>query len=256
MKTLAHINYCTLLRKSVACFLIFSMLFVLPVQVVHATPTNPDVVGGAADVTQTGNTTNVDVLSSRTVINWDSLDTRSGEILQYLHDGGSFAVLNRVVQGGATQFNGSLFGNQGTIIIVNPKGLVFGPTSLVQAANFTASSLDISNNDFMNGVQNFTGDGVGEVINYGNISAEQVALIGKKVLNAGTINSPGGYTIMATGDEVYLGSEGSDVVVEVAGVTVPDGAVEGFGDVINEGTINATDGQIIMAAGRHLCQSH
>ena len=249
MKTLMHINYRTFLRKGVACFLIYSMLFVLPARIVYAAPDNPDVVAGAAGVTQAGNTTNVDVMSSRAVINWDSLDTNSSEILQYLHEGGNFAVLNRVMQGGATQFNGSLLANQGTIIIVNPKGLVFGPTSLVQAASFTASSLDISNTDFMDGVQNFAGDGMGEVANYGNISAEQVALIGKKVLNAGTISSPGGYTIMAAGDSVYLGSESSDVVVEVASVTVPDGAVDGIGDVINEGTIDATDGMIIMAAG-------
>jgi len=249
MKILAQNHYRMLLHKSIACFLIFSMLFILPVQVVRATPTNPDIVVGDAGVTQTGNTTNVDILSSRTVINWDSLDTNASEILQYLHDGGSFAVLNRVMQGDATQFNGSLLANQGTIIIVNPKGIVFGPTSLIQAANFTASSLDISNTDFMNGDYNFSGDGVGQVANYGNISAEKVALIGKKVLNAGTISSPGGYTIMAAGDAVYLGSEGSDVVVEVAGVTVPDGTVDGIGDVINEGTIDATDGMIIMAAG-------
>jgi filamentous hemagglutinin family protein len=225
------------------------MLFVVPAQVTLATPTNPDVVSGAAGVTQSGNTTNVDVLTSRAVINWDSLDTNQSQILQFLHDGGHFAVLNRVMQGGATQFDGSLFGNQGTIIIVNPNGIVFGPTALVQAYSFTASSLDISNGDFMNGVYRYAGDGVGEVANYGTISAEQVALIGKKVLNAGTISSPGGYTIMASGDSVYLGSEGSSVVVEVAGVTVPDGATEGLGDVINEGTIDAADGKIILAAG-------
>ena len=45
-------------------------------------------------------------------------------------------------------------------------------------------------------------------------------------------------------------TEGSDVVVEVASVTVPEGAAgDGIGDVINEGVVDATDGKIIMAAG-------
>lgn len=250
MKTLLHLSHRALLHKSAACFLVFCMLFVLPAQVTFASPSNPQVIRGAAGVTQSGNTTQVDVLSKRAVINWDSLNTKQAETLQFLHDGGHFAVLNRVMKGGATQFNGSLFGNQGSIVIVNPNGVVFGPTALVKAYSFTASSLDIDNTDFMNGVYQYAGDGVGAVANYGEISAEHVALIGKKVLNAGTISSPGGYTIMASGDSVYLGTEGSDVVVEAAGVTVPEGAAsDGIGDVINEGTIDAADGKIIMAAG-------
>ena len=249
MKTLAQISYGQLLHKSVACFLVFSMLFVVPAQVALATPTNGNIVEGQAGVSQIANTTTVDVMTSNAVINWDSLDTTSAEVLQFLHDGGHFAVLNRVIQGGMTQFDGSLFGNQGTIIVVNPNGIAFGPTALIQAYQFTASSLNLSNENFMNGVYQFAGGGMGDVSNYGNISAEQVALIAKKVHNAGTISSPGGFTIMAAGDSVYLGSEASNVVIEVAGVTVSDGAMEGIGDVVNEGTIEATDGKIIMAAG-------
>ena len=93
----------------------------------------------------------MNVGSARAVINWDSLDTASQEVLEFLKASGNFAVLNRVIQGGTTQFDGSLFGNQGHIIIVNPHGIVFGPTALVQASKFTASSLDITNKDFMDG---------------------------------------------------------------------------------------------------------
>ena len=221
-------------------------------QVALATVSNADVVAGSAGVSQSGNTTTVNMGSARAVINWDSLNTSSSEILQFLKASGNFAVLNRVIQGGATQFDGSLFGNQGHIIIVNPNGIVFGPTALVQAHKFTASALDIANTDFMNGIYNFTGGGVGEVANYGDISAEQVALIGRKVLNAGVIRSPGGYVLMAAGDKVFLGQDGSNVVVEVEGVAVPDtmdAAAAGIGDVINEGTVEAAGGKIVLAAG-------
>ena len=179
------------LKQIVVWWLVCWMTFGLPVQIAQATPNNPNVVAGTAGVGQSGNTTTVNMGSAQAVINWDSLNTSSNEILQFLKAGGSFAVLNRVVQGGSTQFDGSLFGNQGHIIIVNPHGIVFGPTALVQAYKFTASALDISNTDFMNGTYNFAGGGIGQVANYGDISAEQVALIGKKVLNAGTIRSPG-----------------------------------------------------------------
>ena len=133
MRKLRRISKKYYFNKILACWLASWMLLGIPVQIARATPTNPDVVAGSAGVTQSGNTTTVNVGSTSAVINWDSLNTMPSEILQFLKAGGSFAVLNRVIQGGATQFDGSLFGNQGHIIIVNPKGIIFGPTALVQA---------------------------------------------------------------------------------------------------------------------------
>ena len=239
------------LKQIVVWVLTCSMVFNTSIPVALGTPGGADVVAGSAGVSQSANTTTVNMDSARAVINWDSLNTSQNEALQFLKAGGGFAVLNRVLQGGATDFQGALFGNQGHIIIVNPAGIVFGPTAIVQAYKFTASSLNISNTDFMNGIYRFAG-GNGAVINNGNITAQQVNLIGRQVLNAGTIVSPQGCVIMAAGDKVYLGQEGSDVVVEVEGVTVPEGtdaAAEGLGDVINEGTIEAEGGKIVLAAG-------
>ncbi|MHC5101390.1 MAG: two-partner secretion domain-containing protein [Planctomycetota bacterium] len=180
MKTLSHRPYVRVVHKSLSYILVFCIVN-MPLSAVN----NPNVVGGSADVARDGNTTTVDVLSSKAIINWDSLDTNASEVLQFLHAGGNFAVLNRVIAGDATQFDGSLFGNQGHIIFVNPNGIVFGPSAVIQARKFTASALDIANTDFMNGVYMFSGGGLGEIANYGDISAEQIALIGKKVLNAG-----------------------------------------------------------------------
>ncbi len=105
----------------------------------------------------------------------------------------------------------------------------------------------------MNGHYQFVGgDGTGMVSNYGEISAEQVALIGKQVLNAGIIRSPGGYVLMAAGDRVLLGRDGSNVVVEIDAVAVSDPTdptSTGMGDVINEGTVEAAGGKIVLAAG-------
>ncbi|MHC4719946.1 MAG: two-partner secretion domain-containing protein, partial [Planctomycetota bacterium] len=238
MKKTSGISRKYYIRQILACWLACLMFFGMPVQVALAGPKNPKVVRGKAGIGQNGNTTTVNMRSGRAVINWDSLNTNSKEILQFLKANGGFAVLNRVMKGGATQFDGSLFGNQGHIVIVNPQGIVFGPTALVQAYKFTASALDITDNDFMNGVYNFAGGGVGKVANYGKITAQQVALIGKSVLNAGVIRSQRGYVLMAAGDRVFLGQEGSDVVVEIDAATVPQGtSVPDIGDVINEGTV-------------------
>ena len=64
------------------------------------------------------------------------------------------------------------------------------------------------------------------------------------------MRSPGGYTILAAGDSVFLGSEGSDIIVELTHVTVPQGlSEEGIGDVTNTGTVEAKGGKIILASG-------
>jgi len=250
------------LRQIMACWLSCWMLFGIPVQVVMADP-NPgsNVIPGPGNVISTspgtglgwtGGGVDVGINSNagNNIITWNNFDIGENATLTFNQASGW--VLNNVQAGDAmaTGIFGDLFGPDCGLIVVNPLGVVFGPDSLVQAQNFIASSLSISDADFMNGIYSFTGGGVGEVANYGSISAEQVALIGKKVLNAGVIRSPGGYVLMAAGDRVFLGQEGSDVVVEVGSVTVPqDTPIEGLGDVINEGTIEAAGGKIVLAAG-------
>ena len=115
------------LRRIFIYALVYSTLFfqTTPKSAALATPTGADVVAGSAGITQSGNTTNVTMTSSRAVINWNSLDTTSSETLQFTKASGGFTVLNRVTEGGATQFNGTLLGNQGHIIVVNPNGVVF-----------------------------------------------------------------------------------------------------------------------------------
>jgi len=244
MKNLAHNPFLRIAHKSLACILAFCMVN-LPVWALNAG--DAAVSAGNASITGAANTVSVDLISNRAVLDWTQMNATNAETLNFNGTSG-FAVLNRVAS--AVDFNGALNGIGGHVFVVSPHGVVIGPDASITASSFTASGLNITNTDFMNSVYRFSGNGVGEVANYGHISAQQVALIGKKVLNAGTISSPGGYTILAAGDSVYLNPAGSDVMVEVSGVTVPGGSEgQGIGDVVNEGTINAIDGQIIMAAG-------
>ncbi|MHC5096539.1 MAG: filamentous hemagglutinin N-terminal domain-containing protein [Planctomycetota bacterium] len=244
MKTFAHNPFIRIAHKSIAYLLVFCIVN-MPVWALNAN--DADVSSGTANITGAANTVSVDLITNRAVLDWTQMNATNAETLNFTGSSG-FAVLNRVAS--AVDFNGALNGAGGHIFVVSPHGVIIGPDATITASSFTASSLNITNGDFMNSIYKFSGDGAGEVSNYGSISAQQVALIGKQILNAGTISSPGGYTVLAAGDTVYLNPEGSNVVVEVTGVTVPENpAIDGIGDVINEGTIEAVDGQIIMAAG-------
>jgi filamentous hemagglutinin family protein len=250
MKILGRL-YKRYFKQSLAFITACCVFLNMSLPVIKATPTAAEVVAGSAAAVQTGNTINVQMGSSQAVINWDSLDTSYNETLNFLKES-NFAVLNRVINGGPTRFDGSLFAENGSVFIVNTQGLVFGPTAYIQASQFVGSSLDIKNADFMNDQYAFAG-GNGAVVNHGDIVAENVALIGNKVLNAGTITSPGGYVVLAAGDRVLLGQPGESVFVEVdsAGVPEPmDAPISDVpADVINEGLINASGGTIVLAAG-------
>ena len=210
--------------------------------------------GGGGAIISYGNTTQVDVLTKRTIINWSSLDTAGGpvgvrETLSFSQVGlTDSAVLNRV-SGAATQFNGDLVADGMRIFIVNPAGIVFGGGSTVNVTQLVASGLGMSNGAFhavLNDAANqmiFEG-GDGEVQNFGQIDADKVYLVGKKVFNAGTIVAPGGLVVMAAGDKVLLGQDGSNVLVEIQADPLDPSA-----DITNGGSISADNGTIVLAAG-------
>jgi len=183
----------------------------------------------------------VTVNHAQSVIEWGSpgsggIDTSSGETLTFLQVEGlsNSAVLNRVMSGLGTQFYGDLNAEGMRIFIVNPAGVVFGEGSHVNVTQLIASNLDITNEKFLSGDYEFVGDIDGVevnerlgVINNGTITTfpgdegvtEGVALIGRKILNAGTITTgEGGFVVMAAGDRVLLGEPGSHILVEMNSV--------------------------------------
>jgi len=277
MEKLRKISTMYYVRQIVACLLVYCILLAVPMQVALAAPLNPVQVAGDPIDPYSGLGSDITGVhmgsSSRAVINWDSLDTSSIQELHFLKDAGNFAVLNRVIAGGETHFDGSLFGERGDIFIVNTRGIVFGPESFIQARTFVASGIDISNRDFMvpDGEFKFEKNSSGydfdhligdvtidrtdvPVVTEGEIHAKEVALIGRNITNKGSIVASGrdNIVVMAAGDSVILSRDGSDVAVEVSlGYTRPayrvvdNGGSQGTGD----GTIIADDGKVILAAG-------
>ena len=151
------------LKPVTVYFLVSCMLFYSPLAVVRATPSGADVQYGDVSIQQNGGNTVVDITSNNAIINWADLDTTPNEVLQFLQQSRDSAVLNRIISGAATQFDGTLLAN-GRVFIVNPAGVVFGPGAVVNVSELFASSLGITNSDFLNGRYEFAG-GFGAVIN-------------------------------------------------------------------------------------------
>jgi filamentous hemagglutinin family protein len=136
MKTFAHDPFVKIAHKSLAYILVFCVVN-MPVWAISG----HQLVAGSAGFTS-GDDYLVNLSSDRAVINWDNFDAINGQGITF-NGPGSFAVLNRVIAGGATNFDGYLNGNQGHILLINPQGIVFGPNASISAARFTASTMHL-----------------------------------------------------------------------------------------------------------------
>ncbi|MGK5011526.1 YDG domain-containing protein [Janthinobacterium sp. MDB2-8] len=152
-------------------------------------------------------------------------------------------ALNRVLGSDGTTILGNLSAN-GKVFIVNPNGVLFGQGASVNTAGLVASTLDISNSDFMSGKYQFSGNGSGKVLNQGSISAPggYVALLGAHVSNEGTIQARLGSVALAAGQAITLDVAGDGLL----NVAVDRGAVGAL--VQNGGLIRADGGSVVLTA--------
>src|SRR5207244_7012773 len=125
---------------------------------------------------------------NNSMLRWDSFNIPVGETVRFVQPGADARVMNWI--GGLTpsQIDGSLFAN-GQVYLVNPNSVYFGQTSVVDVAGLYAAAGQISKEDYLNGLNRFTSLS-GEVNNAGSIRGEMVALVGRSVVNSGTIVSP------------------------------------------------------------------
>ncbi|MGV2288582.1 filamentous hemagglutinin N-terminal domain-containing protein [Trinickia sp. YCB016] len=207
----------------------------------HAAGTGT-IADGTGNISKDGTTTTVTQSTNKLIINWDNMDVARNETLNFKQRSSTAAVLNRVNSLDPTTILGSLNAN-GRVFIVNPNGVVVGPSGRINVGALFASSLNISDEDFRANNLNFSGGGQGRVANYGKITAkESVGLIGSKTVeNLGTITSSGGDVVMASGDDITL--EFADSHLEAK---LNKGSLEAL--VNNGGFIKTDDGNITLTA--------
>jgi filamentous hemagglutinin family protein len=153
-------------------------------------------------------------------------------------------ALYRVLGNSASEIMGKLNSN-GSLFLINQNGILFGPNSQVNVGNIVASTLNISNDDFLSGRYHFSGGDIsGSVINKGAIKAQDegyIVMLGKSVENAGKLVANNGSVVLAAAKEAVLDFYGNGLVR--ANLTAQ--AVEGI--VKNSGLIQANGGLVQLA---------
>jgi filamentous hemagglutinin family protein len=217
---------------------------------VQAAPTLPQVVAGQATFGQQGNVYSI-TNTPNTIINWQSFSVGAGEVTRFIQQNSSSSVLNRILGQDPSQILGALQSN-GHVFLINPNGVMFGAGSRVDVAGLVASSLNLSDADFLAGRKNFTAvAGAGAVSNAGSIttpSGGQVFLVAPNVGNSGVITSPQGDVMLAAGQSVQL-VDASNPSVQVV-VSAPDNAALNLGQVIAQGGRIGIYGALINQRGR------
>jgi filamentous hemagglutinin family protein len=215
-----------------------AVLLACAVQTAQANPAGGSVVNGSASFATSGNTLTV-TNTPGTIINWKSFSIGSREITNFAQQSASSAVLNRVISNDPSNILGTLRSN-GRVFLVNPNGIVFGAGSTVNVAGLVASTLNLSDADFLAGRNNFTEvPGAGNISNAGNIKARkggQIFLIAPDVKNTGVIAAPNGEILLAAGYSVEL-VDTDDPSLRVS-ITAP------AGDATNVGKLIASSGSL------------
>ena len=144
------------------------------------------------------------------------------------------AVLNRIVGQDPSQILGALQSN-GKVFLINPNGIMFGKDARIDVNGLTASTLALSDKDFLAGKRNFHGNG-GALRNEGAINAAgggSIFLIGSSVENSGIVTAPNGDVVLAAGHKVQL-VDSNDPDLHVV-VSAPDNKAVNLGQVIAQG---------------------
>nr|WP_319493787.1 filamentous haemagglutinin family protein [uncultured Desulfobacter sp.] len=186
---------------------------------------------GSISSDETAHYLQVNQESDKAIVAWNTFDIGSASTV-YFKNGTAGTTLNRIGSSNASKIFGTLNAD-GNVYLVNTNGVLFGKTAKVNLRSLVASSLDITDDDYLNNNWNYKADGYtpGDVANYGDLtstSAGRIMLVGGNVENGGTISADGGEVLLgaATEFEVTEGetaqakTENNVVVSDYSGTAV------------------------------------
>ncbi len=206
-------------------------------------PHGLQIANGTAPVSSNGTQMTI-TNSPNAVLNWQSFSVGAGNSVRFQQETAASRVLNRVVGNDQSEIMGNLSSN-GEVWLVNPHGVMFGQNARVDVGGLVASTLGVTNADFINGVASFNAGEVagGRVVNQGEILTSfggRLWLLGDSVRNDGKVESSmenslassGGHIVLAAGKSIDLVDSGAPNVI--VRVSAPENEVLNVGSLLAE----------------------
>ena len=204
-------------------------------------PTGGNVAAGQAAISRSGAALNVDASTNRTIVNWDSFNVGVGNVANFNLPNVNAAILNRVTTPNMPSTIAGVVNSNGHVMLVNPSGIMVTASGMVNTNGFTASTFDVTNQDFLDGgALKFKGDSNASIVNDGTVLTGNggAHIIANQISNHGTITSNGGNITMSGGGEVTL--ESGVTYVQPSMATIESGISPTAGLIQNTGAIRAT----------------
>ncbi len=205
-------------------------------------PGGGQITAGSGQLNYSQNALTVTQSSQKMIIDWNSFSIAPGSQVQFIQPSATAAALNRVTGSDASVIQGQLSAN-GQVFLVNPNGVLFTASSQVHVGSLVASTLAISNSDFLNGKYLFSGSSDKAVRNEGSIHAApggMVSMIAAKIENTGSITADGGQVLLGAGATVTL-----DLGMQLK-LHVDREALDAL--ITNGGAIRADGGLVLLTA--------
>ncbi len=224
----------------------------LPIYI-GALPQLSEVVSGDIRVTETNTHEMVVWADDKSIINYQNFNIALCEKVQFVQPSQTSTVLNRVVGKNPSEIFGKLESN-GKLFLVNPNGIYFGKEAEVNVGSLIASTLDISNTDFLKGRFDFFLEEQAEgsqIINAGTLTAKEgglIALLSPAIRSDGVIIAQAGNVLLASGKTVILDLEGTGLLSFAVEGELQEAMIE------QAGSIEALQGcvHIAMSSVDHL----
>jgi filamentous hemagglutinin family protein len=230
-------------------------------------PTGATGVVGVTGISQAGSTLTVNT-SGNSVLNYTSFSIGAGATVQINQASAAMASLQRVVGAGGvipqSVIDGMLKSN-GRVFLLNPSGVVIGAGARIDVAGFVASSLNMSDEDFLKGRMRFTENAAAKAIkNYGEItttSGGHVYLVAPEVENHGIIRAPQGQILLAAGKSAELFSDASPYVtvkvvadvqkaLNVGQLIADSGKIGIYGALVQHSGVAEASGAVVGPGGQ------
>ncbi len=217
-------------------------------------PQGGTVTGGSGTIQQIdANLLQIQQNTQNMSIDWQSFNVGPSGIVRFLQPSSSSIALNRVIGNDPSAIYGQIQAN-GQVILLNPKGIYFGPNSSVDVNALVATTANIRNDDFMAGRLHFeqgSGDPDARVVNAGLVSVAQggfAILAAAGVQNTGRIVANGG-TVVLAGTKTFTVDFHGDGLLSFAATGTVEQAPSGASALVdNSGIVEAAGGRVLMTA--------
>ena len=178
-----------------------------------ANPSGPTIIRGDVHISSMDKQLQIQS-SDGTIIHWDGFSIAQDEITRFIQPSIDSSVLNRVTGPLSSEILGRLISN-GQVLLLNPNGILIGKSAQIDTAGFLASTLNLTDEDFLQKRDwIFRGDSQECIENLGTIQTSNgdITLLAHIVKNNGTLTPQSGAVNIGAGCEILLQPDSSEKI--------------------------------------------